>query len=134
MNKPFLPSSCFTSSSLRILLVGLIALSCSYGALGSSLTNISGRANVGTGGNVVIGGLNIQGNASKSVLIRGLGPSLASYFPPGTTMSNPYLELRNANGVLIASNDNWRATQQNQIAATGLAPSNDLESAILISL
>jgi hypothetical protein len=44
---------------------------------------------------------------------------------------NPTLELRDGNGALIAGNDNWRRDQEAEIIATGVAPSNDLESAIV---
>ena len=49
-------------------------------------------------------------------------------------MADPTVELRDGNGVLLAANDNWRDTQQDEIIATGLAPSDNLESAILASL
>jgi hypothetical protein len=49
-------------------------------------------------------------------------------------LSNPVLELRDTNGELIASNDNWRTDQEAEIITTGLAPSNDLESAIVRTL
>lgn len=95
--------------------------------------NISARAHVFTGDPVLIGGFIIEGAESKTVLIRGIGPSLSSF---GIVMplANPILELHDHTGALIASNDNWKDTQESQIAATGLSPSNDLESAILVTL
>ena len=63
-------------------------------------------------------------------LVRALGPSL----PLSGTLSDPILDLHNASGDLIASNDNWKDMQQTEIEATGIPPTNDAESAILSSL
>lgn len=104
-------------------------------ASSSFLTNISTRGSVGTGDNVMIAGL-IAGplNAtSEKVLVRALGPTLSSFNVPGV-LADPTLELHDKNGALIFSNDNWKSTQQTLIQTSGLAPPNDLESAILISL
>ena len=102
-------------------------------AAGSKLGNLSTRALVQTGNNVMIGGFIITGLGQKKVLVRAIGPSLAQH---GITnpLQDPILELHNGNGALIASNDNWKDTQQAQIQATGLAPTNDNESAILRTL
>jgi uncharacterized delta-60 repeat protein len=104
-------------------------------ASASFLTNISARGFVGTGDQVLIGGFIIgpQGAASPAVLARALGPSLAS-FGITNALANPTLELHDANGTLITSNDNWKSTQQAEISATGKAPPNDLESAIARTL
>ena len=105
----------------------------------SILANISTRGFAGTGDNVMIsgeiigGGLGANGGGSVKVLIRGLGPSLAQFQVPNT-LSDPMLELHDGNGAIIASNDNWKDTQQSAIQATGLAPSDDRESAILTIL
>jgi hypothetical protein len=90
------------------------------------------RAFVGTGSDVLIGGTIIRGNGTSllRVLVRALGPSLASAGVT-TPLANPTLSLRDANGNVIASNDNWKDSQQAAIAATGKAPPNDNESAIL---
>jgi uncharacterized delta-60 repeat protein len=98
-------------------------------------TNLSARAFVGTESDVLIGGTIIGGNAAslQRVLVRALGPSLAS-FGVATPLADPTLSLRDANGNVIANNDNWKDSQQADIAATGKAPSNDLESAILALL
>ena len=95
-------------------------------------TNLSARAFVGTGNDVLIGGTIIGGDPAsmQGVLVRALGPSLAS-FGIATPLANPTLSLRDANGNIIASNDDWKDSQQADIAATGKAPSNDHESAIL---
>src|SRR5207249_8040487 len=99
----------------------------------ASFQNLSGRAHVFTGERILIAGLIIGGTENKRVLIRGLGPSLAS-FGVAVPLADPMLSLYDHTGALIAANDNWKTTQQAQIQATGLAPPNDLEAAILISL
>ncbi|MFL6528700.1 MAG: matrixin family metalloprotease, partial [Chthoniobacterales bacterium] len=93
------------------------------------LANISTRGRVGTGDSVMIGGFIIK-DATKRVLIRALGPSL----PLTGTLTDPVLELHNRNGDVIASNNNWNDTQRQEIAATGLAPDIDRESAIVMTL
>ena len=99
----------------------------------ASFQNLSARAHVFTGERILIAGLIIGGTENKTVLIRGLGPSLAAFGVP-TPLSNPTLSLYDHTGALIAANDNWKDTQQTQIQTTGLAPPNDFEAAILISL
>ena len=96
------------------------------------LSNISTRGLVQTGGNVMIGGFVIQGPVSKKVIIRALGPTLTGFGITGA-LGDPTMELRDANANLIASNDNWK-TQQTEVSATGYAPPNDLESAIVRTL
>jgi len=97
---------------------------------------------VETGENVVIGGFIVQGDEAKRVIIRALGPELTQHGVAGA-LHNPYLELYNGTGALIASNDNWVSTiiggiiTQNQvrdIMNSGYAPSNGLESAIIADL
>lgn len=101
----------------------------------SKLANISTRGSVGTGDNVMIGGVMVMGTGSQRVIVRAIGPSLASAVPPLTgVLANPMLELHDMNGMTVAMNDNWRDTQQAEIIATGLAPTNDMESAIVTSL
>ena len=100
---------------------------------GSKLGNISTRAFVQTGDNVMIGGLIVTGQDAANVIVRAIGPSLAN-FGITNALQDPFLELHDANGALIVSNDNWKDTQQAEIEATGLAPSNDLESAIVGTL
>jgi len=96
-----------------------------------SLVNLSTRAFVWTGQDVLISGMYISGNDSKRVAIRGIGPSLANFGVPGA-MANPSIELRNSAGTLIASNDNWQESAQYQeIANSGFAPSQYYESAII---
>ena len=88
---------------------------------------------VETGDNALIGGVIVTGTQPKRVLIRAIGPSLANFGIPDA-LANPTLELRGGGGELIASNDNWRTTQEAEIIATTIPPSNDLESAIVATL
>jgi hypothetical protein len=99
-------------------------------AADSRLGNISTRGLVQTGDNVLIAGTIVAGVAPQRVIIRAIGPSL----PFAGTLADPILELRDANGALLQSNDNWRTDQQAEIIATGIPPSNDLESAIVTTL
>jgi YVTN family beta-propeller protein len=99
----------------------------------SKLGNISTRGFVQTGANVMIGGTIVTGNASANLLVRAIGPSLASAGVPNP-LADPMLELRDASGTLESSNDDWRTTQETAIQNTGLAPTNNLESAILATV
>jgi hypothetical protein len=111
-------------------------------AASSSLSNISSRAFVQTGENVMIGGFVVQGSGPKRVIIRAIGPELTQY---GITdvLANPRLELHNRSGTLIGSNDNWQTTilggvittnQVNAIQNSGYAPTAASESAIIANL
>jgi hypothetical protein len=105
-------------------------------AADSRLANISTRATVGTGSDVLIGGFITGSNIGATrVAIRALGPSLQQ-FGIANPLPDPRLELHNANGALLTSNDNWQsdASQATLITGYGLAPPNNLESAIAISL
>lgn len=95
--------------------------------------NISTRGFVGTGANVMIAGVIVHGPNSENVIIRGLGPTLAQFGVPNV-LANPFLDLRDGNGNQISTNDNWKSTQRTQIQATGYAPPNDAEAAILTTL
>ncbi|MEO7166989.1 MAG: hypothetical protein ABI016_08120 [Chthoniobacterales bacterium] len=98
--------------------------------LAPNLGNISTRLGVGSGDNVLIGGFIITGSGDKNVIVRALGPSLGAAGVTGA-MPDPTLELHDSTGALIASNDNWKQTQKTDLEATGLQPTNDLESAIV---
>ncbi len=112
--------------------------------VGSQLGNISTRAFVQTGDNVVIGGFIVQGSQPKRVIIRAIGPELGA--PPyniPNALANPTLELHDGTGALIASNDNWVTTiiggiittnQVHDIQASGHAPGDGRESAIIADL
>lgn len=95
-----------------------------------SLGNISTRLRVETGDNALIGGFIVTGTQPKKVIVRAIGPSL----PVVGALADPILELHDSSGSLIASNDNWRSDHQAEIIATTIAPTNDLESAIVATL
>jgi hypothetical protein len=99
----------------------------------SRISNISTRGEVGLGSDVMIGGFIIGGEDPTKVVIRAIGPSLSAQNVPNA-LSDPLLELYDGNGSLIFTNDNWRATQEQEILATGVAPSQDSESAIVATL
>ena len=80
----------------------------------------------------MIGGVSLFNNPVR-VVVRGIGPSLTAAGVPNA-LANPTLELHDGNGMLILANDNWRDTQAAEIIATTLQPSNDLESAMVITL
>jgi uncharacterized protein (DUF1800 family) len=96
----------------------------------SSAVNISTRMVVETGDNVLIGGFIVYGAGQKTVAVRAIGPSL----PVQGALNDPVLELHDSTGALIASNDNWRNSQQTAIIAAGLAPGDDRDSALIITL
>jgi hypothetical protein len=104
----------------------------------AELTNVSTRGFVGTGNNVMIGGIITSGgNGSTQIVVRGLGPTLAA--PPfgiAGALADPVVTLVDSNGNIVASNNNWKDKpgQAAAIQATGLAPPNDLESAIIITV
>jgi hypothetical protein len=105
----------------------------------SLITNISTRgpvetdANVMIGGFIIGGGLGSDGDGSSKVLVRGIGPELTS-FGIADALQDPQIELFDGNGNLLTSNDNWKDSQQAAVQATGLAPRDDRESAILTTL
>jgi hypothetical protein len=99
----------------------------------TNIINISTRASVQTGSGVAIAGFIITGTGPKQVVIRGLGPTLTNFNVTGV-LADPTLGLYDESGTSIASNNDWKSTQQAAIQATGLAPSFDVESAILITL
>jgi hypothetical protein len=100
----------------------------------SRLVNISTRVNVGVNDAVLIGGFIVQGSQPKRMILRAIGPSLASQGVIGA-MADPTLELHDSIGATIATNDNWQTnTQASEISSSGLAPRSPLESAILATL
>ena len=105
----------------------------------SKLGNLSTRAFVSTGDNIVIAGflLSNQGTVLDRIVVRGIGPSLApDIFPVSAVLANPTLELHDPNGTLILANNDWQdnPAQAAEITACGLAPANSLESAIVATL
>src|SRR2546429_9823465 len=135
----------------KLLLLPLLVVVCLVGDTGirviattatsvteSTLANISTRAFVETGDNVVIGGFIVQGAQPKRVIIRAIGPELTQYGVPNA-LADPTLELHDSSGALIASNDNWQHTiiggiikndQVHDIMNSGHAPIEPTEAAI----
>ena len=102
----------------------------------AKLANISTRAFVSTGSNIVIGGFLLGGGSvNDHVILRGIGPSLASQ-GVANTLADPVLELRDGNGALLVSNNNWQDNplQASELTAAGLAPTDPLESGISTTL
>jgi hypothetical protein len=97
----------------------------------AKLANLSTRASVKTGNNVMIGGF-IIGGGSANTAVRALGPSLTASGVPGA-LPDPTLELRDGDGALILSNDDWQdnAAQAAALTAAGMAPPNAKESAVI---
>jgi hypothetical protein len=112
----------------------------------SKLANLATRAFVSTGDHIVIagfllsdsGGINgLGGPGDDRVIVRGIGPSLApAILPVSAVLANPTLQLRDSNGTLILANNDWQdnAAQAAEITAAGLAPADNLESAIAATL
>jgi hypothetical protein len=99
----------------------------------SHLANISTRMKVGVGEDVLIGGFIVQGAQAKKVILRALGPSLAAG-GVANVLADPVLELHDSSGV-VASNDDWPSgSQAAEVSASGLAPSDPFESAIIVTL
>ncbi|MDQ3117161.1 MAG: right-handed parallel beta-helix repeat-containing protein [Verrucomicrobiota bacterium] len=112
--------------------VGLIEAYDLESAANSQLANISTRGFVDTGDNAMIGGF-ILGGGTAEAIVRAIGPSLTAFGVAGA-LQDPTLELYDLFGTVIDSNDDWKDTQQTEIAASGLAPTNEKESAILMTL
>lgn len=109
-------------------------------AADSRLANISTRGYLDSGGGNITAGVIIgAGNGAAKVLVRVLGPSLTAF---GITnpLQDPLVDIRDSNGARIALNDDWKVragnviSQQDEIEATGLQPSNDAESAVIVTL
>ena len=94
------------------------------------LANISSRLAVGNADDVLIGGFIVTGTQPKKIIVRALGPVL----PVSENLADPTLQLHDSSGAMIASNDNWRDTQEVGLKATTIPPTNDYDSAIVKSL
>jgi hypothetical protein len=102
----------------------------------SKLANLSTRALIGTGEDIVIAGFLLSDqSALDRIIVRGIGPSLTAGGTPNA-LADPTLELHDTNGVLLIANNDWQdsAVQAAEVTAAGLAPSNHLESAIAATL
>ena len=116
--------------------VGLIEVYDLSQAAAAKLANISTRAFVSTADDIVIAGFLLGNNSGVTrIVIRGIGGSL-TLFGVANALANPTLELRNENGALMASNDNWGddPAQAAELTAAGLAPTDSAESGIAITL
>jgi hypothetical protein len=101
----------------------------------SQAVNLSSRMRVDLGDSAGIGGFIITGSAPKHVVIRGIGPTLTRFgFSSSEVLADPTLELHGPGSFQTVMNNNWKDTQENQIKATGLAPTNDFEAAIDVTL
>jgi hypothetical protein len=96
----------------------------------AELGEIATRGKVETGDNVMIGGFILSGPGTTKVLLRAIGPELTARGVSGA-LQDPTLELRDHNGVLLAANDDWRSSQEQEISATKIPPKDNRESAIL---
>ena len=113
--------------------VGLVEVYDLNNAANSKLANISTRGFVDTGDDVMIGGIIVGGpntGAGTRVIVRAIGPSL----PVDGNLADPLLELYDGNGAILASNDDWQETQRAEIEATGVAPADEKEAAIVRTL
>jgi glucose/arabinose dehydrogenase len=116
--------------------VGLIEVYDLSQAVLAKLANISTRAFVSTGENIVIGGFLLGGNTGNDRLVlRGIGPSLTA-LGVANALANPTLELRNSDGAILLANNDWQdnPAQAAEIIAAGLAPTNPAESGIAATL
>src|SRR2546423_4816 len=106
--------------------------------------NVSTRLPVGTGDNALIEGFIVQGSAgvSKRIIVRATGPSLTP-FEVTDALRDPTLELHDSTGATVATNNDWKNTQvggvitadqSGEISDSGLAPSDDAESAVILNL
>ncbi len=116
--------------------VGLVEVYDLSEAAPAKLGNISTRAFVGSGTDIVIAGFILGDHSGNDgIVVRGLGPSLTAQGVPNA-LADPVLELRNGNGVLLVSNNDWQdnPVQASELIAAGLAPADPLESGISTSL
>jgi CSLREA domain-containing protein len=108
------------------------------------VANVSTRLPVGTDDNVLIEGFIVQGtfSSSKKIIVRALGPFLTQFGIPNA-LANPTLEIKDSNNNTVAMNNDWKQTQfggyitSDQVAEinqSGLAPTHDQESAVIVRL
>ena len=122
--------------------IGLVEIYDLEATNGTYLANISTRAQVLTGDDVLIGGIIVRGGDARQVIVRAMGPSLAvNGTPVAGRLSDPQLDLYDAQGTLITHNDNWKEepdgtpnpAREAAITATGFQPNDDKEAAILFT-
>lgn len=113
--------------------IGLVDIYDLNSSSNSDLANVSTRAVVETSDNLLIGGFIVQGDIAQRIVVRAIGPSLQAS-GVDDSLQNPTLELHDGNGDLIMANDDWKESQEAEIRASGLQPSDDRESAIVRNL
>ena len=114
--------------------IGLVELYDISPVANSKFVNMSARGSVGTGDSVLISGFIVGDVESATVVVRALGPSLASFGVSGV-LSDPTLTIYDSNGTVIASNDNWQDDiNAIDVQKNGLSPPNPLESALVLHL
>jgi len=116
--------------------VGLVEVYDLSQAVLAKLANISTRAFVSTGNDIVIAGFILGNhNGNDKIILRGIGPSLTAFGVP-SALADPTLELRDSNGAVLAANNDWQdnPAQAAELIAAGLAPTNPLESGIVATL
>src|SRR3954471_3677666 len=111
-----------------VMLAGLLPTSSSRA---SQFLNLSTRGFVAPNDHALIGGFILNGSYSKRILLRGIGPSLSAAGLSGV-LNDPTLEIRDQDGNVYFSNDNWQDSQKSEIEGTNLAPHNDREAAIVL--
>jgi hypothetical protein len=99
----------------------------------SQMANLSTRGFIDADDNVLIGGITIGSMSNPQIVVRAIGPSLADLGVSGA-MADPVLEIHGADGSMLFSNDNWRDSQESDLEASGYAPADDHESAIIATL
>ena len=116
--------------------VGLVELYDLSQAVLAKLANISTRAFVSTGDNIVIAGFILGGNnGDDRIVLRGIGPSL-TILGVANALANPTMEVRDSNAAVVVTNDDWQddPAQAAELTAAGLAPTDPLESGIATTL
>jgi hypothetical protein len=113
----------------------------STGLTGPKAINLSTRANVGTGENILIAGFVVNGTVSRRILVRGIGPTLRNFGLGNAVLPDPQLKLLNAAGTTLATNDNWASGDNaayiaSASVAAGAFPlaNGSADSAIIIML
>jgi cyclophilin family peptidyl-prolyl cis-trans isomerase len=100
----------------------------------ANIKNLSARGTVGTGDNIMIGGFILQGDGTRRLIVRGVGPTLTQFGVPNA-LPNPTVRLVNQQGVTITENDNWQANPEAaEIQSRRLNPDHPDEAAVIATL
>lgn len=129
------PTGLATDTAGRLYVADRANNTIRVGAAATRAVNISTRMNVGTDPDELVAGFIVTGDVPKKAIIRALGPSITVNGQPlAGTLQDPTLELHGSDGKLIRSNNDWKIGQHDAVAATGIAPTDDRESAIVETL